>query len=381
MSRKFLIVVCVAALLAGCASGNRKAEEKPAELADIDNPIKIRKLWSVSAGADAEHLRLGLRPASDGTRVFVASYDGRVSGLDLVSGNRDWRAETGVALSAGPGYGDGLVVVGSTEGAVIAFEASDGSERWRQRVSGEILAAPAIGRNTVVVRTVNGALVALDADDGDIRWRHEQNVPRLTLRGTGRPAIGGDRVVSGFDNGRLVAIRLADGVESWQVPMGTPRGRTELERLADIDSDVVVINQEVYAAGYQGRAVLLSISSGQPVWAEDISSTGALAVDWTGVYVTAADGVVRSLDRATGTPRWSQQSLLRRGVTGPEAFGQSVVVGDFEGFVHWLSTDNGNLLGRARAGKAAIVMSPLAVGDRLVVQDEAGGVHAFALQD
>lgn len=380
---RVIVILCLASLLGACSlPGKRdRAAEQPVELAAIDNALKVRKLWSARAGGDAERLRLGLRPASDGTRVFVASRDGAVSGLDLVSGQRDWKAETALALSGGPGYGEGLVVVGSEEGQVVALESVDGAERWRARAPGEILVAPVISRNTVVVRTVSGDLVAFNALTGQRKWRHTQQVPRLTLRGTGQPAVGGDRVVAGFDNGRLVAIRLTDGVELWQAPLAIQRGRTELERLSDIDSNVVIINEEVYAAGYQSRAALLTLQEGQPLWAEEISSVGQLAVDWTGVYSTAGDGTVQALDRATGKPLWSQQGLLRRKLTGPEAFGNAVVVADFEGYLHWLSVDDGALVARVRAGKSAIVTAPLAVGDRLVVQDEAGAVHAFALPD
>lgn len=379
MNRRALLALAfTAVLLHACALGGRRDKsEQPTELKAIDNGLKVSQLWSARVGADAEHLRLGLRPASDGTRVFAAARDGTVGGFDLVTGNRDWRVETGLPLSAGPGHGDGLIVVGGAEGEVAALEAVDGVRRWSVKVSGEILATPVIGRGLVIVRTVDGGVFALEANTGAERWRYEQSVPRLSLRGNGQPAIGADRVVVGFDNGRVVALRLADGAELWQAPLASGRGTTELERLADIDSNIVIIGEEVYAAGFQSRAALLTLMEGQPIWAEEVSSAGGIAVDWTGLYATGGDGVVQALARASGALQWRQDALLYRGVTGPEAFGEGVVVADYEGYLHWLATTDGRIFARARAGKARIVMAPLAVGSRLFVQDEAGTLYAF----
>lgn len=381
MNHKLLIFALAATLvLQGCVFGGRKDDsDKPAELQPLATKTKVQKLWSARIGGDAKNLRLGLRPASDGTRVFAAAYDGAVSGFDLVTGRRDWRTDTDARLSAGPGYGDGLVVVGSVEGDVIALEADNGAQRWRTFLKGEILAAPAIGAGTVVLRTVNGGLVALEASTGAVRWRYEQPVPRLSLRGNARPAIGMGQVIAGFDNGRIVSIRLSDGVEVWQAPLAIQRGRTELERLADIDSDVVITGEEIFVAGFQSRAAMISLTAGRPVWAEELSSAGGIAVDWTGLYATAADGVVQALDRKTGAAQWTQDALVRRRVSGPEAFGEAIVVGDFDGYLHWLSSQDGKIVARARAGNAAIVAAPMAVGDRLFVQDESGTLHAFGL--
>ncbi|MDH3589541.1 MAG: outer membrane protein assembly factor BamB [Gammaproteobacteria bacterium] len=366
--------------LQGCLGGNNKiADEQPIELERISGGLKIRSLWSSKLGGDAEHLALALAPSSDGTRVFAAAHEGRVSGFDIVTGKRDWEVNTKLKLTAGPGYGDGLVIVGSADGDVVALDAVNGTQLWTQSVAGELLAIPLIFGNTVILRTVNGQIFALDSNDGDLRWTAEQSVPRLSLRGVGQPAAGGDRVVVGFDNGRIVAFRLRDGAELWQAPLATSSGRTELERLSDVDSNVLVIGEEVYAAGFQSRGALLLLESGQAAWVQDLSSAGGLAADWTSLYTTTGDGSVYALKRETGAQVWQQNDLLRRGLTGPTPFGEAIVVGDFEGYLHWLAAGDGTIIGRARAGKAPIAAPPLAVGSRLFAQDEAGVLHAFAL--
>ncbi len=383
MIRPLLFPALLALALQGCLFGGNKKDPDslPMELPRIESAVKVENLWKARVGGGSEYLRLGLRPSSDGSRVFAASYDGTVSGFAVASGQRDWSIDTRLKLTAGPGYGDGLVVVGSADGDVVAIDAANGEERWRQAVASELLAVPLVAANTVILRGVNGSLHALSAADGKARWSVEQQVPRLSLRGIGQPGISGDVVIAGFDNGRVVAYRLRDGAELWQAPLALRRGRTELERLSDIDSDIVVLGEEAYVAGFQSRAALLRAGDGQAAWVVDVSSAHGLGIDWTGIYATDGDSRVFSLSRSNGELRWEQAGLLRRGLTGPTAFGNSVVVGDFEGYLHWLSASDGTLTGRVRAGKARIVASPLAVGNRLFVQDEAGMLHTFALPE
>ncbi|MBT8131062.1 MAG: outer membrane protein assembly factor BamB [Gammaproteobacteria bacterium] len=380
MRKKLIVPVLVTLfVLQACIGGGKRkdVEQEPVELTKIENGVQMNKIWSARLGGGAKNLRLGLRPASDGTRIFAASHSGDVAGFDLVSGNRDWAVKTDIPLTGGPGYGDGLVVVGSEDGDVVAIDAVTGAQRWSQQVAGEILAVPVIYSGVVIIRTVNGRVYALEALNGSQRWVVEQPVPRLSLRGISQPAVARDRVVVGFDNGRVAALSLRNGADLWQAPLSTGRGRTELERLSDIDSNVIITGEEVYVAGYQSRAALVFLGDGRAAWAEDLSSAGGLAVGGSFLFSTGGDGQVIALSRENGAQQWQQDGLMRRGVTGPVFFANTVVVGDFEGYLHLLSPTSGSLIGRARAGSAAIVSPPLAVGERLFVQDEAGTLVAF----
>lgn len=380
MTRRLIFLVLLSVLtLQGCLGNKKKdARDAPLELTRIENDLRIQKQWSVKLGRGAEHLSLGLRPVSDGTRIFAASHSGIVSGIDIVAGHRDWTTDTDLALSAGPGYGNSLVVVGSADGDIVALEASNGVVQWTRSVGGEVLATPVIHGGLVIVKSGDGSVHAMDALDGAMRWTVETSVPRLTLRGSGQPAAVGDRVIVGFDNGQVVALSLRDGADLWRAPLALGRGRTELERMSDVDSNVVTFGEEVYVAGFQSRAALLSAASGQPAWISDLSSAG-LDVGRAAMFSTSGNGTVSALDRATGTVVWEQKSLLHRGLTGPAVFGNAVVVGDFEGYLHWLSVDDGTLIARTKAGKASIVTAPMVVGNKLFVQDEAGLLHAFSM--
>lgn len=383
MTRWRLPVPLLFALAAGgCAwfGGDDEPIEPPAELAKFDATLDVRRVWKARVGPGSELLRLDLRPAVDGGRVYAAGRGGRVVVLDLADGREIWSVETELALSAGPAIGSGMVAVGSSDGVVAAFDAADGTPLWRVRVSGEVLATPAIAENLVVVRTVDGRLRALSGTDGEEQWRVEHKPPRLSLRGTAAPVVAGRVVLNGFDNGRVGAYTLRDGEVVWENLVATGRGRTELERLADVDSEVKVLGQDVYAASFNGRVANLALESGQILWTSEMSSYSGIGVDWTTVYVADAVGEVVAVNRASGSQLWRQDALRRRGTTAPTPFGQSVVVGDFEGYLHWMDALTGALQARIRADDVAIITAPVGAGEYLVVQDEADGVFAFRVE-
>ncbi|MEJ2515693.1 MAG: outer membrane protein assembly factor BamB [Gammaproteobacteria bacterium] len=379
LCRAGLGMLACSVLLSGCSLFGDSDEpvEPPAELTDFERSVDVDQVWDVSVGPGAELLRLGLRPAVQGGRVFAAGRDGRVVSLDLASGKSEWTTETELRLSAGPGVGAGLVVVGSSDGAVVAIDAASGAEVWRTRLSGEVLATPAASRGVVVVRSVDGRLRGLDAADGTELWTVEQTPPRLSLRGNGDPVIAGDLVVAGFDNGRIAAYTLREGVPVWENYVSTGRGRTELERLADVDATPVLVGNDIYVVSYHGRLANVAPESGQVLWDTELSSHSGLGADWTSVYVTTAESEVVAVNRSSGAEMWRQDALRMRQLTAPVPFGQSVVVGDLDGYLHWLDSLTGEIEGRERAGSDAIVAAPVSAGEYLVVQDEDDRVYAF----
>jgi outer membrane protein assembly factor BamB len=224
---------------------------------------------------------------------------------------------------------------------------------------------------------VDGQLRALRIADGTEAWSYEQPVPRLTLRGNGPPIISGDMVLSGFDNGKVVALALSTGDLLWTATVAPSRGRTEIERLADIDSALRVVDKDVFVVGYQGRVAMLSLESGQIWWGRDMSSYRGMAIDAENLYVTTADSTVVAMRRRDGTELWRQAQLLHRALTAPAIQGDTVVVADFEGYLHWLDTATGEILGRAKPGGGRISNSPVSAGDLLLVQGDSGEVRAY----
>ena len=369
-----LMAVVALAVLVACSK--EKDVEPPAELVDFKATVKVDRVWSAKVSGDDPALRLGLGLAVDGGRVYAAGAEGEVAAFDLANGRNVWRTKTKASLSGGTGVGYGLVVVGSSDGEVIALEQADGRERWRVRVGGEVLSAPAVAETAVVVRTVDGRLLGLEPSTGTERWREEQQIPRLTLRGSGRPVVVGNVALSGFDNGRVLAVNASDGQVLWEAAVTPPRGRTELERLVDIDSAVKVSGPDVFVVGYQGRAAMLAIDSGQLWWSRDLSSHRGLDIDDESVFISTSEGEVVSLRRRTGVELWRQDAFKRRGLSAPASVGGYVAVSDFEGYVHWLDKSSGALVARTKAG-GRVSNAPLVAGDLLLMIDDAGRISAF----
>jgi outer membrane protein assembly factor BamB len=376
-TRSALVSACAASLLllvAGCDKDDEV--DPPAELVDLVPGIAVAKLWDANLGGDAETLRLALGLALDSGTLYAASRDGEIEAIDPATSKTRWTAETKADLSAGPGVGGNLVVVGTNDGDVIAFDTT-GKRLWKTDVKGEVLAAPLVADGRVIVRTVDGRLRSLDAATGKEQWSAEEPVPRLSLRGTAPPVLAGETVLAGFDSGKVMAFALATGDPLWQSQVSTPRGRSELERLADVDGAVHTEGTDGYAVGYQGRLVMFALDSGQVWWGRDLSSYRGLALDADQLYVATSDGSVVALRRRDGTVLWQQDGLRRRGLGTPAVVGNAVVVGDFEGYLHWLDRDTGKFIAREHPGGARISAAPVVDGDRVFVIDEGGRVVAY----
>jgi len=371
-----LVVGVLATALIGCSKD--KDVEPPAVLVPFAAKLSVQRLWEVSVGAKNVLLRLALSPAIADGQVYVAAQDGAVRALNAASGREMWRVNTKLPLSAGPGVGGGLVVVGSSDGQVVALDARSGATKWKIRVSGEVLATPAVTASGIAVRTVDGRVRALAVDTGRELWSNEEQVPRLTLRGTAAPTVAGDIVLCGFDNGKMAAYSLSTGDVLWDTAISPPRGRTELERMVDIDGHFEVSGHDVFVAGYQGRVAMLGLESGQIWWSHEASSNHGLAVDDRRVFVTLADSKVQALLRKDGTSAWTQEALIRRGLTAPVIDQDALVVADFEGYLHWIDRDSGALLARVVTKKKARITNAPVVADGVVyVQTDAGQVYAF----
>jgi outer membrane protein assembly factor BamB len=366
------------AVATGCAHKNRG--EPPAALTSIEQTLDVHKLWSAKVGGKSERLRLGLRPATDGARIFAGSHDGEVISFDAQTGRKVWSVKTKLPLAAGPGYGDGLLAFGTTDGELVALDANTGEERWRVPVGSEVLAAPAIGPNMVVLRSVDGRLRGFSSRDGAAIWSVEQNMPALTLRGNTVPRVAGALVVSGFNNGRVGAYSVSTGEPAWEVAIANPAGATELDRLVDVGTGLSVVGDDVYVVGYQGRAVGIDLQTGVVLWQQDMSSYAGLSADVDKVYVTNDFDSVLALDRGRGSTLWRQDALRRRDVTAPTRYENSLVVGDYDGYVHWLDPDDGHFIAREHAAGDRICAAPLVVGENVYVQADDGTVAAYTVR-
>ncbi len=374
-----LLPIALAALLIAAGCSKDKDVEPPAQLVKFPTKLAVKELWGdkVGGGKAQVKLRLGLGPAVDNGLVFAASDQGVLLAVNLETGKKVWVKKLKMPLSAGPGAGSGMVVVGTSKGAVLAFEGASGRQLWRTQVNSELLSAPAISEKVVVMRSVDGRLHGFDSSSGKQLWSVEQQVPRLSLRGTAIPIIAKEVAVSGFDNGKVMAVSLNSGDTVWDTALASPHGRTELDRLVDIDSEVRVVGENVFAAGFQGRTAMLALDSGQIWWARDMSSYRGLSVDDENLFVTQSDGVVLALRQRDGSELWRNDKLMRRGLSTPAITSTAIAVADYQGYLHWLDKSTGELVARQRVAKFRVSNPPVAVKDTVVVLTDAGSLAAF----
>jgi outer membrane protein assembly factor BamB len=369
------------ALIVGIAACSKdKSIDQPAKLTPIAATLRVERVWSASVDdKKAVPLRLGLGLAVDEGHVYAAGHKGEVASFDIASGRMAWRTRIKAPLSGGTAAGDGMVLIGSSDGQLFALEAASGKRRWSVRVSGEVLAPAAISERLIALRTVDGKLHALAPADGHELWVQQQPVPRLSLRGTARPVIAGDLVLCGFDNGKVIAVNAGDGSVQWEATITPPHGRTELERLVDIDTAVRVSGQDVYTVGFQGKVAMLAIDSGQVWWSHDASSYRSLTLDDDTLYLSTADGEIEALRTRTGAELWRQKALAHRGLSAPAAVdaANALVVADFKGYVHFLDKATGALAARTSDGSVRVSTTPVVVGNMVLVVNDRGRISAF----
>lgn len=380
-----MIAVVALLTLSGCSTvGNMydrwfgsQPASKPAPLTAIKQTVQARVVWRAAVGA-AE--RSVFFPAISGSTVYAAGAAGQVAGFDVKSGKEIARITTGQRLSGGVAAGGSLVLVGTSKGEVLAFDGG-GKQRWKAQLGGEVLAPPAIDGSLVVARAGDGRIYGLDAINGSQRWIYQRATPALSLRSYSGVVVERGALFAGFPGGRLVALTAATGALGWDSVVALPKGATELERVADVMGLPVVDSDRVCAVAYQGRVGCFDTLSGTTIWARDLSSSAGLAADHRAVYITDDKNAIVALDKANGGSLWKQDKLLGRGVSAPLAFGRYVLVGDFEGYVHIMSREDGAFVGRVPTDGSAIGVAPFAIDvDTVVVQTRSGGVFAIELK-
>lgn len=363
-------------------SGGEDNADPPAQLTELDaTQVDIEVLWeaSIGVGADEKNIKLGLAALPD--RLIVANREGLVEARNLQTGDTLWSTDTQLPLSGGIGLGDGLAVLGSSNAEVIALDTQTGQVRWKSTVSSEVLASPVLAKNKVVVRTTDGNVFALDDKTGGKLWSYEHNVPALSLRGMSTPLVVNDSVIVGFDNGKLIALDIANGKYTWETGIAIAKGRSEVERLVDLDADMVQTNDVVYVASYRGGMAAVSASDGDMLWQNtSISSYLGLSHDFRYVYLTDAHAHVWQIDQRSGAGLWQQKELHHRRLTAPVTYQNYIVVGDFEGYVHWLSSTDGHQLGRVQVTDAPIENPPIAVDDIVYIYAKDGTLSALKMK-
>lgn len=375
-SARYWLALVVVALLCACSNDNPR-EPKP--LQKIQTEVRLKLVWKRSIGTGDDELQLQLRPAFIDGSVYTVDIDGFVAVTDLTSGKRTHRHDLGeVRVSGGFGHDAERLFYTTFEGELVALKRDDSfTELWRARLTSEALAAPASNGTHVTVQTIDGKVVNFDANSGLQRWRYDSLDPILTLRGTAAPIYVKDAVLVNFANGELLAFEDEDGSVRWKATVGLPQGRTELERLVDAD-DVPVSNAtKLFAVAYQGKLMALDLNRGFEVWSKPASSFNRVAADAEHVFVADSDGVVTAFAENSGEVLWKNDALQYRRLSAPVIFGTTVVVADFEGYIHLLAQDDGRIVGRREIDSDGIMGAMTVQDEKLYIVTRSGDLYCF----
>ena len=368
--------------LSGCSWLGDKddAALEPAELVKFEQTVALNRQWSANVGSAARKYWANLEPVASGDSIFTSDHEGRVTALDASSGKRRWSVDLAVPVSGGVGYGAGLVLLGTIEGQIYALDAQDGSLLWTTEVSSEVVASPAANNQIVVAHTIDNRLFALDASTGEELWQHDGDAPILSVRGTSTSILLDNMVISAFDTGKLVAFNPDNGSLIWETRLALPQGRTELERMIDIDGKPLLVEDIIYSVSYQGRLGALTRGTGRKLWFQDSSSHHSPAHGEGKVFVSEAGGTVKAFQAGSGQIVWTNEQLFLRGLTGPAQLGDTVAVADAEGYLHLLDIQDGSFVGRTKVDGSGVSSPLLVVGEQLLVQANDGSLTAYKIR-
>lgn len=369
---RFAAAFCI--LLLGACGGDKDNSEPPSPLTDIENPLTLDRNWKRNTRASANNASYRLRPLLLGDLIYSVDTVGTVVCVDAASGRRLWEFDTGMAAITGPGGDEENLLLSSKDGEIASYRViEDGLEqRWKIKINSEIRATPVYDNGQIFVRSVDGRLRSLAAADGAQQWQVSRRVPALSLTGNSQPLVDARSVYSGFDDGRLIAFDRSNGQIRWETPISQPSGRTEVERLVDLDGNFILRDGVIYVASFQGRLAAVQAVSGDLLWSRQFSSFQAIEIDEDALYLSDEGSDIWSIDRRTGSAFWKQDVLHARKITAPLRIGDKIVVADLDGYLHWLEKRDGNLVGRIQVSDARNYVQPLIWKQSVLTFDKYG---------
>ena len=351
----------------------------PAELVDFKQTVKIKELWSHGVGNGQGDGFYRIQPVVKGDVIYAAAANGDLEAFDRHSGKSPWDVELDTRLSGGVGaYGDALFL-GTSDGQVLKVDADSGEQLWITELNGEVLSPPQSNGRVVLAHTLDGKLQGLDFSSGELLWTYDSNVPVLTLRGSSSPLVRDSVAYVGFASGRVLAFDAATGGIVWEIRVAIPQGRSEIERVVDIDGTMDMVGSELYVASYQGRIMAIDAANGRKLWQHNVSSFSGVSQGFGNVYVADEDGSVIAYQRSGQGERWTQTALAYRNLSRPTPVSSYLAVGDFEGYVHVMSQVDGELVGRVRADSDGVRADMVSVDNVLYVYGNSGDLIAYEI--
>lgn len=394
------VILCGVFTLSGCSIFGKKTGNEPLELVDFEETVDLDKEWTRRIGEGQNQGFSRLTPALDGTTMYAVDHEGLVVAINSTTGKKLWKrkinkpkqtlwqwtksffvdADANLQIVGGIAAENGLLLVATYAGEVLALSIENGDELWRKQLPGEVVSAPRTNGTVVAAQTINGKLFALDAKTGEQLWFYDNPPPVLTLRGTPSPIVTDTAIYAGFSTGRLMAFNPGNGLILWDQRIALPKGRSELERMVDIHASPLISDGVLYVGTYQGRIAALARGTGSGIWGQDGSTSENLAIAAGKLFVAHSDGKVVAYEASTGEIAWTNDKMLRRGLNGPQVFGDYVAVIDFKGYLHVMNQADGEFVARTRVDRKGARAPMLTDGEQLFVYTNRGKLIAYTAE-
>ncbi len=374
---RVLLGASLIVLLAACGSPDNS--EPPAPLTDINNGLRFDQIWTIKTGAGISAGSYNRQPLLVGDEIFTVDIDGLIKNIDAESGKLKWDFETGIESITGLFGNNKIIVASSRNGELNIYDRTDNNLnlRWSSRLKGEIRSAPVTNADSLFIRTVDGRLSSISKADGSIQWTVSHLVPALSLTGNSAPLLYNDLVIAGFDDGKLAAFDQTNGQVVWEITVSQPTGRSEIERLVDVDGQFILGDGVIYVSSYQGRIAAIQAIDGEELWSRKFSSFNAMSIDADAIYISSDSSHLWSIDRRTGSALWKQDILHARKISAPLLFKDKIIVGDFDGHVHWFNQSDGALIGRLRPSYKRHYSRPFQWDNKIFAMDSDGILSSF----
>lgn len=375
--KRALLTTSLVFLISACGSSDNN--EPPAPLTDIKKGLKFDLLWAIKTGAGIGSGSYNLQPLLVDDQIFTVDNDGLIKNFDANSGKLKWKFETRIKSTTGLAGNTKIIIASSRDGELNLYDRDKNklTLRWSIRLKGEIRSAPVMNSENLFIRTVDGRLTAISMSDGNSQWTVSHAVPALSLTGNSAPVLSDDLVIAGFDDGKIQALYQDSGQVAWETTISQPTGRSEIERLVDIDGQFVLKNGVIYVSTYQGRLAAIQAIDGEELWSRKFSSYNAIAIDENAIYLSSDDSDLWSIDRRNGSALWKQDVVHARRISAPLLVDDKVIVGDLFGHLHWFSQSDGALIGRFRPSYKRHYARPFEWNGRVFAMDSDGTLSSI----
>lgn len=376
--RHWLIILIALSLLNGCGLfGGGDNSEPPAKLVEFEPTIHIAPEWFRDTGNGTGKYYLQLNPYYQDGTIYLVDDKGQVSAFNINKGKRLWKANFKLPVTGGLNGGEGVLVFGTATGEVVALSQEDGKQLWRVPVSSEVMSVAPVSLDVVVIRTNDGKLYGLSKASGSLLWQAGRKTPALSLRGMSVPLVTRGAAIVGFDSGKLTAVTLQQGAVAWEASVSVPRGRSELDRMVDIDGLYEERDGVIYVATYQGRLAAINLQNGSVIWSRKMSSFTGLMLDGANLYLTDEFSNVWAIDGQSGATLWKQPALRMRMITAPAVIDRYVVVADYQGYLHWMDKYEGFFVARVQSDDEGVLTAPLVIDDRVIMLGKSGELTSW----